>query len=127
MRYNKGILTEMMVLKMNRCISCHTEIEEGTQFCPSCGARQVKCPVCGAPQREENRFCSMCGTMLEKTEVVPEPAEDVCVTQKIVLPPPAEMEREVVEYDDEPPKSWYQKNRRPLILGAIFVILIAVL
>ena len=127
MRYNKGILTEMMVLKMNRCISCYTEIEEGTQFCPSCGARQVKCPVCGAPQREENRFCSMCGTMLEKTEVVPEPAEDVCVTQKIVLPPPAEMEREVVEYDDEPPKSWYQKNRRPLILGAIFVILIAVL
>ncbi|MBR0325514.1 MAG: hypothetical protein IIX11_05205, partial [Selenomonadales bacterium] len=29
--------------------------------------------------------------------------------------------------DDEPQKSWYQKNRRPLILGAIFVILIAVL
>ncbi len=128
MRYNKGILTEMMVLMMNRCKSCNTEIEEGAQFCPSCGARQVKCPACGEPQREENRFCSMCGAMLAKAEAESASAEDdMCATQKIVLPPPAELEREEVEYDDEPQRSWYQKNRRPLILGAIFVILIAVL
>ncbi len=69
----------------------------------------------------------MCGTMLAKAEVAPAPAEDICPTQKIALPPPAEMERDTVEYDDESPKSRYQKNRRPLILGAIFVILIAVL
>ena len=47
-------------------------------------------------------------------------------TQKIVLPPPAEMVREE-DYDDEPKKSWFQVNRRPLILGAIFVILVAIL
>ena len=69
----------------------------------------------------------MCGAMLAKAEAEPVPDDEMCATQKIVLPPPAEMEREVVVCDDEPPRSWYQKNRRPLILGAIFVILIAVL
>ena len=127
MRYNKGILTEMMVLIMNRCKRCNAELDEGAQFCSACGARQVICSACGQPHSEESRFCSMCGAMLAKAEVVPTVEDDLCATQKIVLPPPAELEREEVEYDDEPQKSWYQKNRRPLILGAIFVILIAVL
>ena len=127
MRYNKGILTEMMVLNMNRCKSCNTELSEKGEFCPSCGARQVICPACGEPHLEESRFCTMCGTMLAKAETEPAVEDDICATQKIVLPPPAELVREEIDYDDEPQKSWYQKNRRPLILGAIFVILIAVL
>lgn len=127
MRYNKGILTEMMVLLMNRCKSCNTELGEGMSFCPSCGTRQVICPACGQPHLEESRFCSMCGAMLTKAEAEPTVEDDLCATQKIVLPPPAELEREEVLYDDESQRSWYQKNRRPLLLGAIFVILIAVL
>ncbi|MBQ1249185.1 MAG: zinc ribbon domain-containing protein, partial [Selenomonadales bacterium] len=112
---------------MNRCKCCNTELGEGAQFCPSCGARQVICPACGEPHSEESRFCTMCGAMLAKAAVEPAVEDDLCATQKIVLPPPAELVREEVDYDDEPQKSWYQKNRRPLIFGAIFVILIAVL
>lgn len=142
MRYNKGILTEVMVLMMNHCTNCGIEIEAEAVFCPSCGARQVRCASCGAPQREGNRYCSMCGAIILQQNDVPsadevreEVREEVHIvpdeiagdTQKIVLPPPAEMERAEFEEDDEPHRSWYQKNRRPLILGAIFVILVAIL
>lgn len=67
----------------------------------------------------------------QEAEVI-EPIQDevspsIDDTQKIVLPPPAEMVREE-RYDDElPKKSWFQTNRRPLVIGAICVILVAIL
>lgn len=83
---------------MKYCTNCQKELASDAKVCPSCGeAVQEK----SAPSIDD--------------------------TQKIVLPPPAEMERGVFEEDRQPSRSWFQTNRRPLIIGAACVILIAIL
>lgn len=144
MRYNKSIPDRKDGDEMNHCSNCNSPLDEGTKFCSQCGERQIYCASCGAHLRLGSRFCSMCGAMVFAEE---EPAEEVIAervmgevgeasddtteeeiadTQKIVLPPPAEMVREE-DYDEVPKKSWFQANRRPLVLAAILVIVVAIL
>lgn len=149
MRYNKSIPDRKDGDEMNHCSNCNSPLDDGTKFCPSCGERQLYCASCGAHLRVGSRFCSMCGAMVFAAEETPQEtisdevvADGVAVedgeasaditedtsadTQKIVLPPPAEMVREE-DYDEEPKKSWFQANRRPLVLAAILVIVVAIL
>lgn len=149
MRYNKSIPNRKDGDHMEHCSNCNRPLDEGTKFCPSCGERQLYCASCGAHLRAGSRFCSMCGAMVFAEEETPQETisdeviaegveledgdasadrteETIADTQKIVLPPPAEMVREE-DYDEVPKKSWFQANRRPLVLAAILVIVVAIL
>lgn len=51
------------------CIRCGKEISEGTQFCPSCGASQMKfkfCKHCGEKIEEDCVICPKCGKQVEQ-------------------------------------------------------------
>lgn len=139
------------------CASCGAHLRAESRFCSMCGAmvfanEETVSDVVVAEEVASGEVVSDEVVAVEVDEVVSEAVcsdkatadwsaedmpnstgseEDVSLpsvddTQKIVLPPPAEMVREEY-YDDEPKKSWFQTNRRPLILGAIFVIVVAVL
>lgn len=61
------------------CPNCGAEIESGSAFCSSCGAKlpekpiepvkeQLTCPNCHEPVEEGSRFCTNCGQPLEPRE-----------------------------------------------------------
>ena len=56
------------------CPSCHSQIAQGSKFCPSCGAAIIvtppavaatsNCPKCGKPLAAGAKFCPECGQKL---------------------------------------------------------------
>ena len=62
------------------CTACGQLLAAGSEFCPTCGARQSvsaagpHCPnkACGCPVKPGQKFCTKCGTDLSK---LPPPAE----------------------------------------------------
>ena len=47
------------------CKRCQTELQDGSRFCPTCGALQpMICPSCGAESRPGSKTCSACGKKL---------------------------------------------------------------
>lgn len=47
------------------CKRCQTELQDGSRFCPACGALQpMVCPACGAESRPGSKTCSACGKKL---------------------------------------------------------------
>ena len=51
------------------CSACGTAIAPDANFCPGCGAKQVKsekfCPACGKACQPESKFCAGCGQKLD--------------------------------------------------------------
>jgi len=47
-----------------KCIQCGQELEEGTKFCYSCGAKvqSTFCSQCGAEMPSDAKFCGSCGS-----------------------------------------------------------------
>lgn len=49
------------------CPSCSAQINQGSKFCPSCGAKiesSKKCPSCGAEVPANSKFCLECGAKM---------------------------------------------------------------
>lgn len=49
------------------CPSCSAQINQGSKFCPSCGAKiesSKKCPSCGAEVPANSKFCPECGAKM---------------------------------------------------------------
>lgn len=49
------------------CPSCSAQINQGSKFCPSCGAKiesSKKCPSCGAEVPANSKFCPECGAKI---------------------------------------------------------------
>ena len=72
------------------CRSCGKMINEGSAFCPYCGAGtgpvvrpgsapapqvKAKCPNCGADLIEGSKFCMMCGYDVSQAEQIDEPTK----------------------------------------------------
>ncbi|MBO4698513.1 zinc ribbon domain-containing protein [bacterium] len=48
-----------------RCANCGKAIKKDFDFCPYCGASQIKkCPNCGTVLKEDFKFCPKCGEKL---------------------------------------------------------------
>ncbi|MCY2929600.1 MAG: zinc-ribbon domain-containing protein [Planctomycetota bacterium] len=48
------------------CPNCKGQIPDGSNFCPSCGAKvQAACARCGAPLGPGAKFCPQCGQKVE--------------------------------------------------------------
>lgn len=64
-RYNKSILSKVMVLIMIRCINCGVKLDDEMMVCPLCDAYQIICQECGALQWGKTKACSQCGAKLK--------------------------------------------------------------
>lgn len=119
------------------CASCGAHLRAGSHFCSMCGAMVLASESeasCDAVVEEASVVTVVDAVRASadasddvQAEQAAEPSVAADDTQKIVLVPPAEMVREEYYDGEEPKKSWFQANRRPLVLGAIFVIIVAVL
>lgn len=53
------------------CPSCSAQINQGSKFCPECGAKiesSKKCPSCGAEVPANSKFCLECGAKMTSTK-----------------------------------------------------------
>lgn len=77
---NKDKINEIKGLK--KCESCGEPIDNGSVFCPICGAKQSvvvpRCVKCGSVLEEGAKFCAKCGTRQPDIES-PVPAQPVAV------------------------------------------------
>jgi eukaryotic-like serine/threonine-protein kinase len=51
------------------CLTCGSDLEPGSHFCPRCGAGVLACASCGKRLLEGDEFCSGCGAQVDSPAI----------------------------------------------------------